>query len=118
MTNYDERIRLLQNELNSYNKTTQPASTSTPSTSSSNFVSSIKEKCTPSVVLYAIFVPFAWWLILFWLKPGIVLKKEGSRQIRSHTKVFGWTIVLTVVSWIILYAYYYFKGSSMVCMKS
>src|SRR5436305_15147437 len=65
--------------------------------------------CFPMASLWYILVPVIIFLILFFLRPGIVKKQENGKAVRSNKKVFGWTIVLTIIIWLLIFAYYKFR---------
>lgn len=78
-----------------------------------------KEKCLPMVLMIAAAVPLVVFLVLYFLQPGFVKKKDGGKSVRSGTKVFLWTLFVTVVAWVALYLYTWCKGYSgtMLCSR-
>ena len=67
----------------------------------------------PLFWILAILSPIIIWFILFGLKPGFVtvVDSNGSTVI-SHQNLLMWTIVFTVIVWIIIYFCFYAAMSS------
>ncbi len=79
-----------------------------------------KEKCVPIMLIIGVIVPLLIFLLLYFLQPSFVQKKEGTKYIRNNTKLFYWTLLITVVLWIAMYLFSYCKGykkSAMLCRK-
>nr|QBK86338.1 MAG: membrane protein [Marseillevirus LCMAC102] len=86
----------------------------------SNAKAANKEKCVPIMLIVGIIVPLLIFLLLYFLQPSFVQKKEGTKYIRNNTKLFYWTLLITVVLWIAMYLFSYCKGyekSAMLCRK-
>jgi hypothetical protein len=81
---------------------------------------SSQEGCFPTTMVIGIAIPFVLLLLLFFLQPSFVQKKEGAKYVRDGKRIFYWTIGITLVMWIGLYLYSYclgFNNASMVCAK-
>lgn len=81
---------------------------------------SSKEKCLPTLMIVGVAAPFLILVILFFLQPSFVQRKEGKKFVRDGKKTFFWTIALTLVLWVGLYLYSYcvgYSAASMVCAK-
>ena len=80
-----------------------------------------KEKCVPTLMIIGVIVPILLWLVLYFTQPSFVQQKEGDKYTRSTRKVFYWTIGATLVVWVALYMFTYFKsqsgGGSMFCKR-
>jgi len=77
-----------------------------------------KAKCFPTMIVAGIIVPIVIWLILYFVQPEFVQVREGSRKVRSTTKVFYWTIIITVIIWAAMYLWVWCRGYdkiSMIC---
>ena len=88
--------------------------------SSASGKASKKEKCIPTMIIAAIAVPILAWVLLYFLQPSFVQKKEGNKYVRSAAKVFYWTVGVTVVIWIAMYLFTYcqsYSGLSMLCSR-
>ena len=80
-----------------------------------------KEKCVPTMLIAGIVTPFLVWILLYFLQPSFVQKKEGAKYVRSGTKVFYWAIIISVVIWIAMYLFTWCKGydkAAMICRRS
>jgi Trk-type K+ transport system membrane component len=79
-----------------------------------------KESCFPTLMVVGIAIPFVILLLLFFLQPSFVQKKEGNKYVRDGKRIFYWTLAVTLIGWLGLYLYSYcmgFSGMSMVCAK-
>jgi hypothetical protein len=76
-----------------------------------------KEKCIPTIALVGIVVPFIILAILALFKPKIVQKKDGETYVRDPKRIFYWTVGLTIVVWLCMYLFSYFKGYSNMSMS-
>jgi len=80
-----------------------------------------KEACLPTMLIAGIAAPILIWLILYFVQPGFVSEKEGSKKVRSKTKIFYWTVLFTVLIWIGMYLWTWCRGFnkiSMLCARS
>jgi len=75
------------------------------------------EKCIPTMTIAAVVVPVLIFLVLFFLSPRFVQRKEGSKYIRCLKKVFLWTVILSIILWVTMYLYTYYKNynGSLIC---
>ena len=73
----------------------------------------VQEQCVPRMMIFAIALPIVLWLTLFFLHPGFVSKKEGNKIVRDKTKIFQYTIGITVVGWVLMYMYSYYSSHSL-----
>lgn len=89
---YREKVQALQNEL-------RKAESALGS-----------EKCIPTSYIAAAVAPVLIFLVLFFLSPSFVQRKEGSKYVRDMKRVFAWTTGLTVVLWIGMYLFTYCAG--------
>lgn len=79
-----------------------------------------KEKCLPTMLIAGIVVPFLLWALLYFLQPSFVQKKDGTKYIRDGTKVFYYTVGITLVIWVAMYLFTYCQGydkASMLCAR-
>ena len=76
-----------------------------------------KETCFPTTIAIAIATPFVLWIILYFMKPSIVMKQDGDKQVRNTTKIFMWTIGLSILVWGGLYGYSKYFGSGKICSR-
>ena len=76
-----------------------------------------QDKCMPFAVIGAAITPFAIAVALYFMSPRFVTKQQNGKSVRSAGKIFQYTIILTVVVWIILFAILYGCGysSSLLC---
>ncbi len=80
---------------------------------------SVKDQCFPTVIAIGVVVPFATMLVLFLTKPKFVQKKEGNKSLRDSTKIFWYTLGLTMLIWGGMYVankYHGFDKLAMMCM--
>lgn len=68
-----------------------------------------KETAIPMSVMIGAAVPFIILIILYVLQPKFVTKKEGDKQVRDGTKIFYWTLGLTIVIWGAMYGWVYYN---------
>jgi hypothetical protein len=79
-----------------------------------------KESCFPTLMVVGIAVPFVMLILLFFLQPSFVQKKEGNKHVRDGKKIFYWTVATTLILWLGLYLYTWCMGytnASMVCTR-
>jgi hypothetical protein len=79
-----------------------------------------QDSCFPTLMVIGIAIPFVLLLLLFFLQPSFVQKKEGTKYVRDGKKVFYWSLGITLVMWVGLYLYSYclgFNNAAMVCAK-
>lgn len=79
-----------------------------------------KEKCIPTMLIAGIVAPILVWVLLYFLQPSFVQKKEGTKYVRDNTKVFYWTVLVTVVIWVAMYLFTYCQGydsAAMLCSR-
>jgi len=78
------------------------------------------ERCFPTMLVAGVVAPFLVLLILFFIQPSFVQRKDGDKYVRDGRKVFYWTIGTTLVIWLTMYLYTYctnFSAFSMICSK-
>jgi len=63
----------------------------------------------PMIIIAGLIVPFIIFSGLFFGKPSIVKNPESDE--RDNTKVFYWTLLITVVIWVLMYIGMYCSGS-------
>src|SRR5438105_59893 len=56
-------------------------------------------KCVPILLIVGIAVPFVIALLLYLLQPWFAQRKEGTKKIRSGTKIFWYTVLFTLIIW-------------------
>lgn len=79
-----------------------------------------KDSCFPTLMVVGVAIPFVLLLLLFFLQPSFVQKKEGNAYIRDGKKIFYWTLAISLISWVCLYLYSYcigYNNASMVCAR-
>jgi len=98
---FEEKVEQLQQELDSVSKCINT-----------------QDKCLPITLIIAALTPVVVALALYFGKFGFVTKKEGNKVVRSASKIFQYTIILTVVVWIILFGVLYGFGgaNSLLCL--
>jgi hypothetical protein len=69
-----------------------------------------KERSIPTQVIIGIAIPFVVLIVLIFVQPSIVQKKEGSKYVRDSTKIFYWTVGLTLAGWLGLYLWTWCRG--------
>jgi hypothetical protein len=75
-----------------------------------------KESCFPKSLIIAFVLPIIWWVILYWGQPWFIRRKENGREVRDTGKVFMWTILFTMISWLAMYLYFKFIGFNKAAM--
>lgn len=80
---------------------------------------SAADGCFPTLIAVGIAIPFLLLIILFFLQPSFVQRKEGNKFVRDGRKIFFWTVVMTAVAWLALYLYSWCTGynASMICAR-
>jgi len=79
-----------------------------------------KEKCIPTMLIAGVITPIVIWILLYFIQPRFVQSKEGAKYVRSNTKVFYWTLLITVIIWVGMYLWTWCKGYgniSMLCAR-
>ncbi len=98
---YDKRIKMLESKLK---KTGEKVA--------------LKETCWPYHAILGGITPFLIGVILWFAKPGFVIKKDGADEMLDYSKLFIWDLVISVALWAALYGHYkYFGSSGKVCTK-
>lgn len=69
-----------------------------------------KERCVPTLAIVGLIAPLIVFLALYFLQPSFVQSKDGDEYVRSTSKVFYWTLGLTVLLWISLYLFSWCGG--------
>lgn len=72
---------------------------------------SSKDKCIPGTFIIGAIAPIIIGTTLYFTQPSFVQKKEGTKYVKNNSKVICWTMVVTILIWISLYLFSYFKGS-------
>lgn len=62
-----------------------------------------------TMYLWFVVAPIFIWIVLFSTKPSFVSDNVNGEQIISQQRLLLWTLIFSVVSWIIIYAIYYCK---------
>ena len=73
---------------------------------------SSEERCMPTMVIAGAVVPLVILLLLFFIKPSFVTRKEGKRKIRDGKKIAAYTAVATLVIWAAMYFFSKSRGGS------
>jgi hypothetical protein len=79
-----------------------------------------QERCLPTLLIVGAIVPIFFFGLFYFWQPKIVQVKEGSKHVRSVKRVFYVTLAITIVIWIAMYFYAWYKGyvgMSMVCAR-
>lgn len=79
------------------------------------------ENCLPTILISGICIPILVFIVLFFFQPRFVKAKEGDRYTRSKSRLFFWTVFITLVSWACMYGFSYFTGyggESMICRRA
>ena len=69
-----------------------------------------QERCVPTLLIAGAIVPVLFFAIFFFWQPKIVQRKEGSKYVRDLKKVFYWTVGITLLIWVAMYAFAWYKG--------
>ena len=71
------------------------------------------------MAIAAAVAPVLIFLVLFFLSPSFVQRKEGNKYVRDLGKVFMWVVILTLVVWGGMYLFSYCAGyeGSAVCAR-
>lgn len=70
------------------------------------------EKCIPTISIAAAAAPVLIFLMLFFLSPSFVQRKEGTKYTRCLKRVFMWTVILSILVWTGMYLFSYCAGYS------
>jgi hypothetical protein len=62
-----------------------------------------------SMYLWFIVAPIVLWIILFTVKPGFVTDNLNGVVVVNNQKLLLWTLIFSIVAWILIYACYYCK---------
>lgn len=72
--------------------------------------------CLPTSVIIGIVSPFVIWILLYFISPGFVKKQDNNGDVvRDTKKVFIWSIILTLILWVLLYLITSFGMSNVIC---
>lgn len=91
MSEYSERVRDLQSRLEGLTGVTQA-------------------KCFPTILVATILTPIIVWLVLYFLQPWFVRKKEGSGTTKDNSKVLVWTVIITAVIAAIVFGFSWYMN--------
>jgi hypothetical protein len=69
-----------------------------------------QEHCVSMLMIAGIVTPFLVWILLYWLQPSFVQKKEGTKYVRDNGQVLKWTVIITVGLWMVMYLFTYCTG--------
>lgn len=98
---YEKRIKILESKLK---KTGEKVAS--------------KETCWPYHAILGGVAPLLIGVILWFVKPGFVVKKDGADVVLDYSKLFIWDLMISVALWAALYGHYkYFGSSGKVCSK-
>lgn len=67
-------------------------------------------KCAPKVLIVGALTPLVAWLGLYFLQPRFVQKKEGEKYERDSGKVLWWSVIITLIVWLVMYLYTMYGG--------
>ena len=79
-----------------------------------------KDRCMPTMVIAGLATPLVLLLLLFFIQPRFVTRKEGKRKIRDGKKIALYTAIGTVLVWAVMYFYSKSQGmgsGSMTCQR-
>jgi len=71
-----------------------------------------KEKAFPIMMAVGAVIPFVTFAALYFIQPGFVQKKDGTKYVRSTAKTFYWTLGISIAIWAVLFALKYFGMTS------
>lgn len=69
-----------------------------------------KEQVISTSVMIGAAIPLLVLLILYFGQPKFVTKKEGDKQIRDGKKIFYFTVGITILIWVVMYAWNYYNS--------
>jgi len=69
-----------------------------------------EKKCIPVNMIAAGATPFLICTVLFFLSPKFVKVRDGDKYNRSMKKVLTWTILLSILVWVCIYLFTYYKS--------
>jgi hypothetical protein len=69
-----------------------------------------KDNCFPISLAIGAVVPFITSVVLYFLNPRILQKKEGEKGLRDGKKIFWTTIAITLLIWSGMLVYNYYIG--------
>lgn len=77
------------------------------------------DSCYPTLMIAGVIAPFLIMIILFFLQPSFVQRKEGEKYVRDGRRVFYWAVALTLLVWMGMYLYSYCTGydASLICSR-
>jgi magnesium-transporting ATPase (P-type) len=75
-----------------------------------------KENCFPMMLIFGVLAPIIIWIILYFFQPRFVQETEGTRRVRSNTKVFYWTVIFTLLIWVAMYLWTWCRGFNKVSL--
>lgn len=103
--NFDEKLSALRSSINNIDRMIDGRNTPVP------------QSCVSIMTIVAIIVPIIILLMLFFIQPSFVQKKDGRKYVRSGWKTTLWTIILTAVVWLGMYLFTFCKGyaKNMIC---
>ena len=64
-----------------------------------------KKKGLPVMLIAGCAVPILIIFILYILQPSFVQRQDGEDYIRDNTKLFKWSLLISVIIWIIMYIF-------------
>lgn len=69
-------------------------------------------KCFNSIWLVVIAIPIIVFVLLYWVEPGFVQRKEGNKYIRDEGRLWLWTFIISAILWVLVWLYAYARGYS------
>ena len=73
--------------------------------------------CGNAVLITGAAVPIVVGVVFCLIKPKFIMKKEGETTSINMKKLLQWTLIITLILWVALYIYSYYKTSIM-CLIS
>ncbi|MDB4769373.1 hypothetical protein OAG24_00260 [bacterium] len=69
----------------------------------------IKSKKFPTAYIVGAATPLIVGATLYFAQPSFVQNKESGEQAKNNKKVFCWTLVISILIWIVIYLFVYFR---------
>ena len=104
-----------QSQIQTYNPPLNPSSFLDEPQSSSEKIKELydtnyKRTCFSSIWILVIIVPIIMFILLYFIEPGFIQKKEGNKYVIDNAKLWSDWALFTFLTWVLILLYVYSRG--------
>ncbi len=70
----------------------------------------VQRVCFSSVWILIAITPVVMFILLYFIEPGFIQKKEGNKYVIDNRKLWGYWFLFTFVVWVLLFLYMFSRG--------